>query len=264
MSDARKYWFHFVISLVVTAFSQYQFQHCYRRDMMASSVQQELQIVQKHAAHFGDDTVFAFPDSPPGYTATASASPGTVGHSCPMCSHKMGTDTNILVSPALGSHSEPLHTHERHTCHACTHDHADGCASETSSHACDHDHAAEPGHSHAHHHALDQAPPDPTVSTGLVLMLRQLGFAELAANLLWIQMDADSHRGLWHRVEFALELIPVLDPTFIDAFLLRAFMLDEYQSRHDEAVQILESAVKQNPNRLELWQQLGLQHLNHT
>ena len=127
----------------------------------------------------------------------------------------------------------------------------------TSEHA-GHDHA-----DHHDHHAQGQAS-DPAVSPGFVLLLRQLGFAELAANLLWIQMDADSHRGLWHRVEFALELIPALDPTFVDAYLLRSFLLDEYQKRHDEALQILEGAARQLPNRIELWQQIGIFCLNHT
>ncbi|HOY65755.1 MAG TPA: hypothetical protein PLP29_02640 [Candidatus Ozemobacteraceae bacterium] len=97
----------------------------------------------------------------------------------------------------------------------------------------------------------------------MALVLRQLGFAELAANLLWIQMDADSHRGLWHRVDFALALIPALDPSFIDAYLLRAFLLDEYQGRHDEALAILEQAVKRVPGRIELWEQIGLVCFNH-
>ena len=124
----------------------------------------------------------------------------------------------------------------------------------------DHDH--ESGHdAHEHAHGTSQ---DPSVTPGFALLLRELGFAELAANLLWLQMDSDSHRGLWHRVEVALELIPALDPTFIDAYLLRSFLLDEYMKKHDEALQILENAVKQVPNRIELWQQIGIFCLNHS
>ncbi len=127
----------------------------------------------------------------------------------------------------------------------------------------DHDH--ENGHdAHEHAHSHDHASQDPSITPGFVLLLRELGFAQLAANLLWIQMDADSHRGLWHRVEVALELIPALDPTFIDAYLLRSFLLDEYMKKHDEALQILENAVKQVPNRIELWQQIGIFCLNHS
>lgn len=122
------------------------------------------------------------------------------------------------------------------------------------------DHDQAPGHEHGHDHASQ----DPSVTPGFALLLRELGFAELAANMLWIQMDADSHRGLWHRVEVALELIPALDPTFIDAYLLRSFLLDEYMKKHDEALQILENAVKQVPNRIELWQQIGIFCLNHS
>lgn len=116
---------------------------------------------------------------------------------------------------------------------------------------------------HEHHAGREHGIGDSTVSPGLVILLRQLGFAELAANLLWIQMDADSHAGLWHRVTYALELIPVLDPTFIDAFLLRAYLLDEFENRHAEAVELLEKALKQNPHRMELWQQIGIYCLNH-
>lgn len=127
----------------------------------------------------------------------------------------------------------------------------------------DHDHEkSHDAHEHAHSH--DHASQDPSITPGFVLLLRELGFAQLAANLLWIQMDADSHRGLWHRVEVALELIPALDPTFIDAYLLRSFLLDEYMKKHDEALQILENAVKQVPNRIELWQQIGIFCLNHS
>lgn len=119
-------------------------------------------------------------------------------------------------------------------------------------------------HHHEHHGEHQHEIKDPDVSPGLVILLRELGFAELAANLLWIQMDADSHRGLWHRVEVALELIPALDPTFIDAYLLRSFLLDEYLKRHDEALLILENAAKEVPNRIELWQQIGIFCLNHS
>lgn len=138
------------------------------------------------------------------------------------------------------------------------------CKSHEHAHTDDEhaDHNQSPGHEHAHGH--DHAVQDPSVTPGFVLLLRELGFAELAANLLWIQMDADSHRGLWHRVEVALELIPALDPTFIDAYLLRSFLLDEYMKKHDEALQILENAVKQVPNRIELWQQIGIFCLNHS
>ena len=96
------------------------------------------------------------------------------------------------------------------------------------------------------------------ISPGLALMMKQLGFAEMAASFLWIQMDADSHKELWHRVDFELELIPALDPTFIEGFLLRSFILSRYRNDWKGAVYIIEKALKQLPNRIELWEQLGL------
>jgi len=150
---------------------------------------------------------------------------------------------SLCTNPNCKSHGHE-HTDDEHA----GHDHENGHGQDAHEH--------EHGHEHASH--------DPSVTPGFALLLRELGFAELAANLLWIQMDADSHRGLWHRVEVALELIPALDPTFIDAYLLRSFLLDEYMKKHDEALQILENAAKQVPNRIELWQQIGIFCLNHS
>ncbi len=151
---------------------------------------------------------------------------------------------SLCTNPNCKSHGH-AHIHDKHDEHA-GHDHEKS-----------HD-------AHEHAHVQDHTSQDPSVTPGFALLLRELGFAELAANLLWIQMDADSHRGLWHRVEVALELIPALDPTFIDAYLLRSFLLDEYMKKHDEALQILENAVKHVPNRIELWQQIGIFCLNHS
>lgn len=117
-------------------------------------------------------------------------------------------------------------------------------------------------HHHEHAHDATEQPPDVSVSPGFALILRQLGFAELAANLLWVQMDADSHREMWHRVDFALDLIPALDPTFIEAYLLKSFFLDTYRKEHDRALDVLEKAVKHVANRIEIWQQIGVLCLN--
>jgi len=158
------------------------------------------------------------------------------------------------ASAAAAEHHEHDHHHSMNTVLANAGDVVGKQASATH---------GEENEEHEHHAHNEHEAQDPAISPGFVLVLRQLGFAELAANLLWIQMDADSHRELWHRVNFALELIPALDPTFVDAYLLRSFLLDEYQGRHDEALQILEKAVQQIPNRIELWQQIGLFCLNH-
>jgi len=77
-------------------------------------------------------------------------------------------------------------------------------------------HVHGPGCGHHHHHAELGEGDEAAISHGLILILQHLGLRELAANLLWVQMDADSHAGLWHRVEFALELIPTIDPHFVE------------------------------------------------
>lgn len=118
-----------------------------------------------------------------------------------------------------------------------------------------------PGHDHEEHegeHRHDEEGEDSKISPGLALMMKQLGFAEMAASLLWIQMDADSHKELWHRVDFELELIPALDPTFIEGFLLRSFIMAHYRQDWQGAIYVLEKAVKQVDNRIDLYEQLGL------
>lgn len=102
-----------------------------------------------------------------------------------------------------------------------------------------------------------------SVSVGFLILLKQLGLAELAANLLWIQMDADFHAGLWHRGRFALELIPKLDPTFIEAYLLLAFTYTNEQ-KHKESLELLEKVAIEYPNRYEIFEQLGIQYYNST
>ncbi|OGK10912.1 MAG: hypothetical protein A2W80_06010 [Candidatus Riflebacteria bacterium GWC2_50_8] len=238
-------WF-LLLSLVFTAVSRHFYVESYRREMKTVFSEQELELVHQRAGAFFE------PD------------------------------------PELASQTTDVHQHEQHVSHdhecgeECGHQHETMPAHEVSQehdhHHCisvklgddeivlkaasgTHDEGEEHAH-HDHHAGHGHGSPDSSISPGFVLLLRQLGFAELAANLLWIQMDADSHSGLWHRVEFALELIPALDPTFIDAYLLRAYMLDMHMKLHDKALQVLESAVKQVPNRIELWQQIGIHCLN--
>ena len=117
-----------------------------------------------------------------------------------------------------------------------------------------------PGHEdHHHEHShREEHGEESKISPGLALMMKQLGFAEMAASFLWIQMDADSHKELWHRVDFELELIPALDPTFIEGFLLRSSILSRFRNDWKGAIYIIEKALKQLPNRIELWEQLGL------
>jgi len=148
----------------------------------------------------------------------------------------MGASLTAAVgAPFAGE--DPSRTHEGH--------HEDG-------------HHHHPEEDHDHH----EEGKDPQISSGMILILHHLGLGELAANLLWIQMDADSHAGLWHRVNFYLELIPALDPHFIDAFLLHAHVLDHAFKKHEEAVALLEKAALYNQYRYEIFVQLGVYYLN--
>ncbi|NLI78803.1 MAG: hypothetical protein GX442_20475 [Candidatus Riflebacteria bacterium] len=127
-----------------------------------------------------------------------------------------------------------------------------------------HVHVHGPGCGHAHALADEQTETGgPAISNGLILILEHLGMRELAANLLWIQMDADSHRGLWHRVEFALELIPAIDPHFVEAYLLLAYVQD-MNKQFDRSLATLRAGARNNPWRSELPIQIGVQCFNHT
>lgn len=248
----RRYLLLLFFSLFLTAVSRHFYLEQHRREMKGNSALGSLEQIQQRSGAFFDND-----------DATDSDHNGGEHHDNKSEEARHQADTDSDHEHEHGhDHPGHLHAHAGSESHPAAtghvHDELHGTTGMTS---CQHTHDDHhEGHEHHEHGKAN----DPAVSPGLVLLLRQLGFAELAANLLWIQMDADSHRGLWHRVEFALELIPALDPTFVDAYLLRSFLLDEYQKRHDEALQILEDAVKQLPNRIELWQQIGLVCVNHT
>jgi tetratricopeptide (TPR) repeat protein len=148
----------------------------------------------------------------------------------------------------------PGHVHGPGCGHADHHHHAHPAASG----------AADPDHRHDHDgHDQGEGEEHPEgISNGMVLLLKHLGLQELAANLLWVQMDADSHQGLWHRVEFALELIPTIDPHFVEAYLLHAYMLDRFKGEHRRSIEVLQTGLRNNPWRSELWIQLGVQFFN--
>ncbi len=261
----NKYLCLFILSIALTATSRHFYIEQHRREMRSDSITHGMKLIHQKAGAYleqeGENSGLASATVHEHHENQECDKHSTVhGNECKHGhTHVTGfplADPEVaLKKPFSEAHEdETEHHHEEHEHHA-GHDHHDKPAAHG-----DHEH----DHEHDHHAHQKHATPDPAVSPGLVMLLRQLGFAELAANLLWIQMDADSHRGLWHRVEIALEIIPALDPTFIDAYLLRSFLLDEYQKRHDEALQILENAVKQIPNRIELWQQIGLFCMNHS
>lgn len=49
------------------------------------------------------------------------------------------------------------------------------------------------------------------------------GFRELAANLLWLEMDEDFHKGRIHRLTPMMHTITALDPTFTEAYQVGAW-----------------------------------------
>ena len=170
------------------------------------------------------------PESPPGHEQGTDHEPDhdhEPGHDHEQA-HAPGTTLNGLL-PGEGPH---------------VHVHGPGCG---------HDHAA---------HDEPAGEGGPAISNGLILILEHLGMRELAANLLWIQMDADSHRGLWHRVEFALELIPAIDPHFVEAYLLLAYVQD-MNKQFDRSLATLRAGALNNPWRSELPVQIGVQCFNH-
>lgn len=279
----HRYLLLFIFSLLLTAVSRHYYLQQHRLEMKTGDARQNLDQIQKSSSAFftNKDENESTDETSDGQQTETTA---TCSENCNLPEHAKGhiqgqehqhghehepehdhagqlvagSATNDIASTADEKQLavQAGQPHEQTGTHG--HEEFNSKAKLLTCEHADHDHA-----DHHEHHAHGQAS-DPAVSPGFVLLLRQLGFAELAANLLWIQMDSDSHRGLWHRVEFALELIPALDPTFVDAYLLRSFLLDEYQKRHDEALQILEGAAKQLPNRIELWQQIGIFCLNHT
>ncbi|MDD3146007.1 MAG: hypothetical protein PHD82_01785 [Candidatus Riflebacteria bacterium] len=244
----HKYLVLLSLSLLISATSRHFYIEQYHHEMGSRQLTEGLEIVQKRAGDYlelnqqGPEQALADePPTPP----------------MPACGHNHDHRHHHVTGLDLAKTDHDFKNQAQNKSGSEAH--------EPHQHNKDQDH--EPGVKHEHHEQHEHhghATQDPGMSPGLALLLRQLGFAELAANILWIQMDADSHRGLWHRVEVALELIPALDPTFIDAYLLRSFLLDTYLGRHDEALQILENAVKQVPYRIELWQQIGIFCLNHS
>ncbi len=228
----RRWWLALLIIGLAMGFAQSRLGHALHQSTVDTDLQQTLHIIANNDGSLDPDLDRpARPGLLPGGASTAADLPDAVGR--------------LLASGAA------------------TPDYCPGCG-----HA--HHHHDDRGHDHAHattHHdgdeARDQAPPA-AISTGLVLILQQMGLREMAANLLWLQMDADSHRELWHRVNFYLELIPSIDPHFVEAFLLRAYVLDRYMKKHDEANRLLERGIKSNPLNDELPVQLGINFFNAT
>lgn len=109
------------------------------------------------------------------------------------------------------------------------------------------------------------------------------GFRKLAANLLWLQVDTFFHRGEMHRMPSLMRTCVMLDPNFIDAYLLGAWHLaynitakipmtpeankvwyDRYQKRlgdkeiwYYRAADFLRDGIWDNPRDYRLYFDLG-------
>ena len=59
-----------------------------------------------------------------------------------------------------------------------------------------------------------------------------LGFRKMAANLLWLQADKYWHGGEFHKMLPVMKLTVMLDPNFVDAYIIGAWHL-AYNATHD-------------------------------
>ncbi|GMW00116.1 MAG: hypothetical protein AMXMBFR84_12540 [Candidatus Hydrogenedentota bacterium] len=67
--------------------------------------------------------------------------------------------------------------------------------------------------------------------TGVISIANMFfGFRKMAANLLWLEVDTFWHKGMIHRMVPLMNTTVMLDPTFIDAYLLGAWHLAYNQS----------------------------------
>ena len=106
---------------------------------------------------------------------------------------------------------------------------------------------------------LVQAAEEAPVVAGLVGIAAATGLRDLAAVALYLLSDDAEHKGDWELCDICLRAIPLVDPHFVDAYLLRAYFLRK--SDPDEAERILLRGVKWNPNDWELWNDLAWLHL---
>jgi hypothetical protein len=109
------------------------------------------------------------------------------------------------------------------------------------------------------------------------------GFRKIAANFVWLQVDRYWHEGMMQRMIPLMKTCVMLDPTFVDAYLLGAWHLafnatakmmdtpeplrkwnDKYKARVGEketyyylAVDFLEDGVRKNPRNYRLYFDLG-------
>jgi len=94
------------------------------------------------------------------------------------------------------------------------------------------------------------------------------GFRGLATDLLWIRADEYSHRGQWYKLLPIFKMVTFLQPNFVTAWSVGgwhiAFNLyfhgrteEEKKKWLNEALRFLKEGIQSNPNRYELYFELG-------
>jgi tetratricopeptide (TPR) repeat protein len=92
-------------------------------------------------------------------------------------------------------------------------------------------------------------------------------FRSVAANVLWVKVDAYHHEWEEQGRDWSknADLLPILraitflDPHFIEAYSLHAFLL-QHQNRPRQALAMLREGIRNNPNRHELYEAAALLH----
>jgi len=103
--------------------------------------------------------------------------------------------------------------------------------------------------------AAEQSP----VVAGLVGIAAATGLRDLAAVSLYLLSDHAEDEGDWDLCDMCLRAIPFVDPHFVDAYLIRAFLLAK--TNPEEAERILRRGATWNPGDWEIWHDLAWLYL---
>lgn len=97
------------------------------------------------------------------------------------------------------------------------------------------------------------------IMAGLVGLAAAIGLQEVAALFLYLRSDLAEHERDWAMFDLCLEVIPWIDPHFVDAYTIRAVYF--MGSDPDRSRQILLEGVRANPGDWELWTDLAMLEL---
>lgn len=102
---------------------------------------------------------------------------------------------------------------------------------------------------------LPLAPPPHPVLAGAVGLASAMGLRDLTALALYLESERAEHDNDWELNELCLRAIPMVDPHFVDAYLIRAYFVGRKDPAAAEA--ILRQGVRWNPEDWELWSDLA-------